>query len=135
MSWPSKLIEPLLGRMIPIRDLTSVVLPMPLWPSIPIVSRSRRSRSTAWMIGILPYPARSWRTSSMLRMCSVPEVDVADGLINEHIPHGVFDQDRPLVKDGDLARNHSNEVHVVLDDDHGVPTADRADDVCCVNSF
>src|SRR2546425_278576 len=53
-----------------------------------------------------------------------PQIDVADGRVVADLVHAALGQDGAPVEHGDGGRELADEVHVVLDVDHGEPVVD-----------
>src|SRR6266404_5404952 len=77
MSWPLKRIEPVRLPMIPITDLSVVVLPAPLRPSSVTTSPAFTLKSMPWRICDSPYQASRFCTDSTAALAP----DAAVGLV------------------------------------------------------
>src|SRR5438105_4857897 len=125
---------PVAGKK-PMMVLSSVDLPMPLWPRSPTTSPSPTASVTPCSTGTLPYPPRRssiWSRAVMPSFPSPtpgvgegkshaslpsPQIDVAHGGIVEHLLDRGLDQHPALMEDGHHLRDVADEMHVVLNDD------------------
>src|SRR6185312_17023121 len=121
MSWPCSSIRPPCSVVWPMTVASSVDLPTPLRPMIdtvsPTASFSRISSSTT----VSPYPARtssSWSASSGMSVL-LPEIDLSHLCIVADLLGRALREHRAGDEHRDLLREAEDDVHVVLDDQHG----------------
>src|SRR5437762_10172129 len=122
MSPPRQRMHPWRQRRKPMSARSRVVFPTPFRPMITTRSATPTRSDTPFRTGTCPY--RAWRpsTSSML---AFPQVDVADDVIRADLLHGPFGKHRAPVEHGDVSRDASHEIHVVLDHDQRRPPVDN----------
>src|SRR3982074_1358223 len=100
-------------------ELTSVVLPMPLRPSSASDSPSASVREISDSTIASPYPAlrRSIARSSGIE--GLAEIDRLDSRIARHRVGLALDEERAVDQHRDAGREGEDDVHVVLDQQHG----------------
>src|SRR3989441_5006464 len=103
-----------------------VVLPAPFRPMITTRSAAPTRSETPFSTGTCPY--RAWRPSTSSTR-PLPQVDVADDVVRSDLVHGPFGKHGASVEHGDVSRDVSHEVHVVLDHDQRRPPVDLAYEV------
>src|SRR5262249_10324688 len=104
------------GRTMPITHLMSVDLPLPLVPSKTAVSPSLTSIDTPWSTRTAPYPASTFRTTSLFT-----EVGSFDALVGEDLVGDALGDLLADVEDGDALGEAHHRPHDVLDHDDGDP--------------
>src|SRR5277367_1114951 len=105
--------------MMPINDFMSVVLPMPLRPMIATISLGATEKLRPCSTSLWPYETLMSVTRSMTAVLSMPEIDFDDLGVRLDPAHRAFGDHLALVQHGDAVRDVLDELHVVLDHDHG----------------
>src|SRR2546430_2070226 len=117
-SSPSRRIVPDVTRRSPMIAFRSVVLPTPLRPMMETISPASTRRLGPIRAGVLPYS--TWMSATDSIVDPLAQVDVADALVALDLLHRALGEDLALMHDRHPARDHPDEVHVVLDhDDRG----------------
>src|SRR2546429_7971292 len=126
MSTPRQRMCPWRERRKPMSARSRVVLPAPFRPMITTRSAAPTRSETPFSTGTCPY--RAWRPSTSSTR-PLPQVDVADDVVRSDLVHGPFGKHGASVEHGDVSRDVSHEVHVVLDHDQRRPPVDLAYEV------
>src|SRR5437867_5139947 len=134
MSAPSNITRPPRAGISPMTVLSNVVLPTPLRPMRQTTLFAGTLRSTLHNTCDSPYAASSCSTVSMLFL-SMSEIDLEHARIGLDLVDGSLAQHRPLVKDRHLARDLTDELHVVLDDEHRAVGGDRLEQLAGAHRF
>src|SRR3989449_9086770 len=113
-------------RRKPMSARSRVVLPAPFRPMITTRSAAPTRSETPFSTGTCPYRAWSPSTSSTR---AFPQIDVADDVVRADLLHGPLGKHRAPVEHGDVSRDVSHEIHIVLDHDQRRPPVDLAHEV------
>src|SRR3989442_12001070 len=113
-------------RRKPMSARSRVVLPAPFRPMITTRSADPTRSETPFSTGTCPYRAWSPSTSSTR---AFPQIDVADDVVRADLLHGPLGKHRAPVEHGDVSRDVSHEIHIVLDHDQRRPPVDLAHEV------
>src|SRR5437867_12350739 len=130
MSTPRQRMCPWRERRKPMSARSRVVLPAPFRPMITTRSAAPTRSETPFSTGTCPY--RAWRPSTSSTR-PLPQIDVADDVVRSDLVHGSFGKHGASVEHGDVSRDASHEVHVVLDHDQRLPPVDLAHEVGCAS--
>src|SRR5277367_2231715 len=113
--------------MMPINDFMSVVLPMPLRPMIATISLGATEKLRPCSTSLWPYETLMSVTRSMTAVLSMTEIDFDDLGVGLDPAHRAFGDHLALMQHGDPVGDVLDELHVVLDHDHGAVLDDAVE--------
>src|SRR6478752_2350040 len=124
-SRPSYVALPDCARTSPVMVRSSVVLPAPLAPSTAVTSPRGAVKETSLRARTAPYDVESSLTSSIGDR--VAEVGGLHGRVVAHVGRAARRDDLAEVEDHEVVADRHDEVHVVLDEHHGHPVGQAAE--------
>ena len=114
--------------------LSSVDLPMPLWPSTPGIPIRRHGSERRPGPGC-GQPDDRWLTVSRFMRRAPSQINVAHPRVGDDLRERAFLQDAALMKHRDGARDPADEGHVVLDHHHRRPRIQFQDQLRHAHGF
>src|SRR3954471_12732442 len=128
MSRPVNLTLPVRCGTSPMIARSVVVLPAPLRPMTQTASPAATVSDTPCRMWLRPYQALRSRTSS-IALDRLPEIDAPHLLVRADVVGRALGEEPSVMQDEDAVRDAHDELHAVLDEDHGALLVEPEDQV------